>query len=223
MKLPWIAAIGGVVTLAGIGAVERCSQDDGTGPGRSQIVIENVTGEPTTVHVAFGADSAIKDWPFCGGVPPACTFTLKAYGRRSLPLKGAYLNATISFDAPVGCGVTKAEINTNNPKWYSTIDVSLVDGYSNRIAIVVQPHTGGIDAAVLGPPVDSVDGNEWVFGLFPYGCDICVDRQNPPCDIPKGNKGCKTGTQYKPHVPCQYQGLVMGGDESIRIQLVASK
>ena len=215
-----------VLFAAFFGGCRGCGcvpEPDFDSAGGSKVFVENLSYAPTTVHVTFGASSVIKSWTFCApadGSQTACTFLLK--DKKELPTKGAYLNATISFDAPMGCGVTKAEIDANNPKWYSTIDVSLVDGYSNRIAVVVQPHVSGVDAAVLGPPVDEVDGNEWVFGLFPYGCDICVERQNPPCGIAKGKEGCKEGTQYDPDVPCQYQGLVKGGGETITIQLRAN-
>lgn len=112
--------------------------------------------------------------------------------------------------------MTKAEVNINNPDWYDTFDVSLVDGYSNDVEMTYTPPSG--PTQTLGPPKGQT-GNEKVYGLFPYGCDICVERQNPPCGISKGKAGCKTGTQYKPDVPCQVQGTVKGGGGSLEVRL----
>ena len=126
------------------------------------------------------------------------------------PVHGAWLNATFSFEAPVTCNTTKAEVNVNNPAWYDILDVSLVDGFNKALRIDV---SGG---TTLGP-VWSIYGNEKSFGVFPNGCDICTARQSPPCGMSPGRDGCKSGTQYKPDVPCQYQGSTMGGGGSYRI------
>jgi len=163
------------------------------------------TDVATTVYVSFGSDSAItaKDWSFCDGSGLNCSFSLAESATMQMPNpSGKYINATFSFDAPVGCGVTKSEVNINNPSWADTLDVSLVDGYSNDISMVVSGAGGKL--TTLGPP-NGETGNEKVFGLFPYGCDICVERQAPPCGIAKGKEGCKKGAQYDPDVPCQYQ------------------
>ena len=178
---------------------------------------------PTTVYVAFGADSkvGVADWPFCTGSGLTCTFPLPATTGQPLPTKGgAYLNATLSFGAAVTCGVTKAEININNPAWYDTYDVSLVDGWSNNVGIYYTPPTAA-DAGgrvQLGPP-NGAKGNEKVLGVFPLGCDVCVARLSPPCGMSKGTDGCKSGSQYAPDVPCQYQGAVKGGGGAAEIVL----
>ena len=171
--------------------------------------VHNGTGVAATVYVAFGSDSKITadDWAFCTGSDLNCNFPLGAGATQDLP--GAdYLNATLAFNEAVGCGVTKAEVNINNPAWYDILDVSLVDGYSNDVQITATPT--GKSAIQLGPPKGQT-GNEKVYGLFPYGCDICVERQNPPCGISKGKSGCKAGTQYDPDVICQWQGPTKGG------------
>jgi hypothetical protein len=177
----------------------------------------------TTVYVSFGADSAITadDWDFCTGTGLACSFDLN--GEKDLPLADHYLNATISFDEPVGCGVTKAELNLNNPNWYDVMDVSLVDGFSNSLLISIY-ETGQIAPTPLGPVI-SASGNEHMLGVFPLGCDLCVQRGNPPCGIDPGpvhGDGCKTqGTQYDPMPPCQWQGSTKGGgDIAVLVELV---
>lgn len=184
----------------------------------TELSISNDTSEATIVYVSFGSDSAItaSDWDFCVGSGLNCSFELNKKSGQDLPLNSSYINATFSFGEPVGCGVTKVEVNLNNPSWYDTMDVSLVDGFSNKPQITYHPPS---DKAVeLGLP-NGESGNEDVLGLFPLGCDICVERQDPPCGISKGKSGCKAGTQYDPHPPCQYQGAKKGGGGSVEIQL----
>lgn len=191
-----------------------------------QFTVANDTDVATTVYVAFGANSTINaaSWDVCGaaadgGVVDAgvatgglnCSFPLGPKASIGLPLGRQYLNATVSFGAPVGCGTTKAEININNSAWYDVVDVSLVDGYSNKIKLEID------DTAIVPK---GASGNENVFGVFPLGCDICIARQNPPCGQTPGYAGCKVGTQYDPKPPCQYQGKQMGGGSKVRVALV---
>jgi hypothetical protein len=178
--------------------------------GTSTLDMTNSTKADTVVYFAFGADSAITSWSFCPITARLnCQFTLKAGTTKHLPLGGQYLNATISFGAPVTCNTTKAELNINNPNWYDISDVSLVDGYDNKIMIMA----GGKRISIAGPT-----GNEKAFGVYPMGCDICVARQSPPCGMSPGKDGCKAGPdQYHPKVPCQWQGTVMGGGTAMRI------
>lgn len=178
-----------------------------TGAAASSFSVVNRTDAGTTVYVSFGSDVGDAGvgpttWPVCTKTGPLnCTFPIAAGATQDLPTGGKYLNATFSFGAPVACNVTKAEINMNNPAWSNdTADVSLVDGYSNKVEVDV---AGGTKK--LGPP-NGAQGNEKVDGLFPTGCDICVARQNPPCGFSPGKAGCKGGTQYKPDVPCQWSG-----------------
>ena len=185
----------------------------------STVAITNETAAELRVFIAFGADSvvlpaSIPDCHVDAGL--TCAFPLGAHATKDLPLGGRYLNATLAFGMPVGCGATKAELNVNNPKWYDTIDISLVDGFNAPMAIdVASLEDGG--SHVLGP-VRSAQGNEKAYGVFPYGCDICVERQHPPCGIAPGKEGCKTGTQYKPDVICQYQGGGFGGGSRIVVK-----
>ena len=199
-----------------------CPPTPGPTATGTQVTLTNLQ-VATTVYVAFGADSKIQaaDWAsFCtpnGALN--CSFSLT--DSQALPnAQGAYLNATIAFGSPVGCGATKAELNVNNPAWYDTFDVSLVDGYSNKVGMVYTPPASADAGApvALGPPVGAT-GNEKVLGVFPFGCDICVAKQNPPCNIPKGTDGCKAGTQNNPTPPCQVQGAVKGGGGALEVVL----
>jgi len=178
----------------------------------------NSTEKDTIVYISFGADSAVLPgaWSFCEATAKLnCSFPLKAGEVKDLPLSGKYLNATFAFGSVVGCGSTKAELNLNNPKWYDIADVSLVDGYSNKIWIEATD-AGKTDK--LGPP-NGADGNEKVFGLYPKGCDICTARKSPPCGQEPGTDGCKAGSQYDPEVPCQWKGSTMGGGSAIKLVL----
>lgn len=190
-----------------------------TTPAKSALVVDNSTSTSTTVYVSFGADSEVLPpmWPVCSATSKLnCSFPLAATSAQTLLLGGKHLNATFAFGAPVNCGSTKAEMNLNNPAWYDVADVSLVDGFSNKIVIEIKGQDG---LTKLGPPVGA-SGNEKVFGVFPLGCDICTARQTPPCGIKPGKDGCKAGTQYKPTVPCQYQGPVIGGGSTYKIVLL---
>jgi hypothetical protein len=200
-----------------------CCTPPGPAPhAGTTVLVSNRQATTTVVYVAFGSDSkvGVKDWAFCKGSGLTCNFPLAGTTTQPLPTGGKYLNATFSFGAAVTCGVTKAEVNVNNPAWYDTYDVSLVDGYSNKVGMIYTPPTSA-DAGgpvALGPPVGA-SGNEKVLGVFPFGCDICVAKQNPPCNIPKGTDGCKAGTQSNPSPPCQVQGAVKAGGGGIEIIL----
>src|SRR3990172_3218396 len=129
--------------------------------GSSTVAVYNGMPAPVTVYVSFGSDSAVlpSSWSFCTSAARlTCQFPLGSQATQVLPLSGKYLNATIAFDSPVGCGATKAELNINNPRWYDTLDVSLVDGYSNNVLIEV---ADGGQKLVLGPPRGKT-GNERV-------------------------------------------------------------
>jgi len=189
-------------------------------PAPTGTAVKVTSPTATTVYVAFGADSAITvaDWSFCVS-PSGLTCNFPLTGSRVLPTGGKYLNVSLAFGGAVGCGNTKAELNVNNPNWYDVFDVSLVDGYSNKIKIIYMPPKSDA-GVVLGPPAGAT-GNEKILGVFPVGCDVCVARCRPPCgikaDCKPGTDGCKSGTQYKPDVPCQYQGAVKGGGGSVEV------
>ena len=169
-----------------------------------------------TIYVAFGADSAVTSETWASWCTPAgalnCSFTLT--GEKKLELNGAYMNATFSAVLPVGCGATKAELNVNNPNWYDTYDVSLVDGFNRPIEI---RYTAPGAAAPEVFAAMEATGNENAIGVFPLACDICSASQNPPCGQSPGGPGCHGGTQYDPTPVCQYQGAVKQGGGSTTV------
>lgn len=113
------------------------------------------------------------------------------------------LSMSLAFNKFVGCGATKAELTVN---WNTddNFDVSCVDGFNEKIAMIFT--YGNAQQVKMGPP-NGKTGNENVYGVFPYGCDICAGRLSPQkaCGpYPLGNSGCKSGTEHNPSVICQY-------------------
>ena len=176
-----------------------------TGAKNESVRLTNQQGAPAEVYINFATDSVLKptDLPFCKVTGPLnCQFTLAAHSSQDFPNPGAkYLNMALAFNAPVNCGSTKAEVIANNPKWYDILDVSVVDGFNEKIQMNLTP-TGG-QVTQLGPPAGKL-GNQKVFGVFPYGCTICAGIKNAPCGD-AGAGECKAGSESKPDVPCQYQ------------------
>lgn len=192
---------------------------DGGAGGATTLELANQTKAATVAYLAFGADSVIQ----AANLKPLCTVdsTLNAHCALAagvtlpLPLSGQYTNVTVSFGKAVSCGTTKGEVNLNNQNWYNIIDVSLVDGFSNEIQITYQAAT----KTVIGPTMRA-DGNENMPGVFPLHCDICVARQKPTCGSTPGRDGCKAGTQYDPHPPCQWQAPTRNDGASVTVALV---
>jgi hypothetical protein len=168
----------------------------------SSAVVVNRTATPTTVYVSFGGNNEVDAASWCGDAG-GCSFSLAPDASYALPSYGQPFNATIAFDQPPSCGATLAEFNLSIPGWsQDTADISLVNGWSNNVAIEIS------DASTLGP-TQGPDANADVYGVFPVACDICVARQSPPCGYDAGgctapgSCGCKSGSQYNPSVPCQ--------------------
>jgi hypothetical protein len=181
--------------------------------------VKLTSANETDVFISFGADSKLLPAaiPACN-VKDGLVCQFKVKGTTTLPNPGGlYLNATVAFGKAVGCGSTKAELNVNNPTWFDVLDVSLVDGYSNNLSIDYLPHGGG--RITITP--NGTGNNADVGGVYPLGCDVCVARQNPPCGMTPGTDGCKKGTQYKPDVPCQFQGAIKGGGGVVEVYLPA--
>ncbi len=194
----------------GLGGVALMLALHGTGEAQTEaknkaVRISNKQSTPARVYINFAADSVVKptDLSFCEATGPLnCQFTLAANSSQDLPNQQAkYLNMAFSFNAPVTCGSTKAEVLVNNPKRFDILDVSVVDGFNEKIQMNLTP-TGG-KVTQLGPPVGKL-GNQKIFGVYPYACTICAGIKNAPCgDAGKGE--CKLGTESNPDVPCQYQ------------------
>ena len=183
--------------------------------GKSTLAFANATHKPIVANFAFGSDSVVlpANLPSCVTSSALnCAMPLPADSTTALDLGGAYFNATIAFDLPVGCSATKAELNLNNPAWYDTADLSLVDGLNYNLQMK-------FGAVQIGPTLGAT-GNAALLGVFPLGCDICTARQNPSCGQAKGTDGCKAGTQYAPLPPCQVQGLVKGGGTAVIVSVL---
>jgi len=169
------------------------------------VTIINNQSAPATVFTNFGAESVLrpKDLSFCQQQPDNCQFTLGARQSREItnPQKKK-LVMSLAFNKPVDCGSTKAEIIVNNPDFCDNADVSVVDGFNERIQIKVDTPP---NIVLLGPPKGLL-GNQQVFGVFPYGCDRCAASVSPQraCGPYPPNQ-CHAGTEHRPDPVCQWQ------------------
>ena len=192
----WLIAL--VLTLQVSGAAEAADKN-------KTVRITNRQGTQAQVYINFAPDSVLKpaDVPLFKVTGPLnCEFTLAANSSLDIPNPQAkYLNMALAFNAQVACGSTKAEVLVNNPNWFDILDVSVVDGFNEKIQINLTP-TGG-STTQLGPPVGKL-GNQKVLGVFPYGCTICAGIKNAPCGDAGGGE-CKSGSESKPDVLCQHQ------------------
>jgi hypothetical protein len=192
------AQVSGATAL--VGEVVEC-----TSKKNKTVRITNRQSAQAEVYINFSDISQLKpsDLPFLLVTGPLnCQFTLAANSSQDIPNPAAkYLDMALAFNAPVRCGSTKAEVLVNNPAWCDIEDVSVVDGFNEKIQMNLTPT--GRTLVQLGPPVGQL-GNQNVFGVFPYGCTTCVGILNPPC----GNDGvaqCKSGSEHNPSSLCQYQ------------------
>lgn len=172
------------------------------------VHIINDQSEPATVFINFGDESALNsnDLSFCepeGKTRLNCRFRINGHASREIPNpQKKKLVMSLAFNAPVACGSTKAEVTVNNPTFCDNADVSVVDGFNERIQIEVDGRPMG-QIVTLGPPVGKL-GNQQVFGVFPFACTICAGILNPPCGS-AGPQECHAGTESNPRPVCQYQ------------------
>ena len=130
----WLIAL--VLTLQMSGAAEAADKN-------KTVRITNRQGTEAQVYINFAADSVLKptDVPFCKVTGSLnCEFTLAANSSRDIPNpQSKYLNMALAFNAQVTCGSTKAEVLVNNPNWFDILDVSVVDGFNEKIQINLTP------------------------------------------------------------------------------------
>lgn len=175
---------------------------------RKKIVLVNNQSSAADVFINFGADSKINVsnlGGFCDSqsiAPLNCHHTLAANNSEELPNRDfKYVNLALAFNHVVDCGATKAEVIANNPAWCDIEDVSVVDGFNNKIEIDAIGAGGGTER--LGPP-NGVSGNQNLFGVYPFACTQCAAILNAPCGT-NGVGECHPGTESAPIPPCQYQ------------------
>jgi hypothetical protein len=186
------------------------------------VLLENDQSSPADVYINFAADSQLNVnglAGFCDGqsIPPLnCHLTLAPNSKEQLPNPDfKYVNMAVAFNHTVSCGATKAEVIANNPAWYDIMDVSVVDGFNNKVEIKADPGPKGGPIQVIGPPAGQ-SGNQLLFGVFPFACTICAGILNPPCGS-NGTAECHAGSESNPSPPCQYQ--MNGKDGTITIIL----
>jgi hypothetical protein len=198
--------------------VPGANAQDCLAPKQKTVTIRNTQNQPAKVYINFGADSAFNsnDLSFCDPqtkTPLNCQFTMPALSPQAIPNPAfKYINMTVSFNQPVACGSTKAEMVVNNPNFCDVFDVSVVDGFNEKIQLELDSRPVG-QVVTLGPPVGQL-GNQNVFGVFPFGCTICAGILNPPCGD-AGPRECHAGTESNPQPVCQFQVNQPNGDVQI--------
>lgn len=153
----------------------------------------------------------------------SCNFDLAAGDSKTLTSDTKWYNLSIAFNAPgnvIRCPVTQAELNVNTPTPKNdAFNVSLVNGYNEKIQMTFKPETGAIiQTDIPANAIGLASGNENKKGVYPSGCTICTYRLNPPsyqqdknCPDYKGNltAGCHfpQGKEFekKPNVPCHFE------------------
>jgi len=177
-------------------------------PKHKKIVLVNNQSSAADVFINFASNSVINVTNlggFCDSQSIGslnCHHTLAANKSEDLPNPDfKYVNLALAFNHVVDCGATKAEVIANNPNWYDIMDVSVVDGFNNKIEIDATEH--GKMPVKLGPPA-GMTGNQQLFGVFPFACTQCAAILNAPCGS-NGAGECHAGIESNPNPPCQYQ------------------
>jgi len=139
----------------------------------------------------------------------------------TFPNDKKWYNMSIAFNAPgnvIRCPVTQAEYNVNVSPGGDGFNVSLVNGFNEKIQMTFQPDGKG-EILKTDVPVNAMgtqSGNQNKLGVFPSGCTICTYRLDPPRrqtdpNCPDYNNdwttGCKAGGRDKeknPDFKCQF-------------------
>jgi len=112
---------------------------------KKTISLVNNQSSAAEVNINFGADSELnaRDLAgFCDSIsePLHCHLTLAGNSSKEIPNPDfKYVNLALAFNGAVNCGSTKAEVIANNPHWFDIMDVSVVDGFSNKIEMDATP------------------------------------------------------------------------------------
>jgi len=178
---------------------------------QTTLKVHNAASHPVDVWVTVGAVAGcakIADFPF---ITPAAnkmqgSFTLGAGDSQAFPTDKGCLNGNISFgSAPQNCptptapqGMNLAEFNLNQGT--ETIDISDVAGVNAFIEF--QMNGGGAwgtagHANMTSFSNEDIGQNVGRPGVYPYGCDVCTARQNPP--------SCTTGKTCQIEAICNVQ------------------
>jgi hypothetical protein len=187
---------------------------ESAGGKQKKVIIINNSGKKAEVNINFSDLSEVNRdtlGTFCDKRVTAsklnCGFDLEPVGRTNSTkeITNPYfrtLSMSMAFNKPVDCGATKAELTINASK-DDVMDVSLVDGFNEKVKMVFTPSLG---QPTIAGPANAITGNENIAGVYPYGCDGCAARIAPQkkCGpYPMGNSGCHGGAQYDPKPKCE--------------------
>jgi hypothetical protein len=192
--------------------------DDDVDYGTQDVVLKNEQTDAADVYITWQGTSVYgnSDWDACKGqAMPYCKTSVG--GKASVTIPNAskkWMNLNLSFNkstfgATNQCNATLAEVDVNNPNWYAVMDVSVVNGFNEKIQI-------NAGSTTLGPAVGKT-GNQNVFGVFPYGCTTCTALNGPPCGD-DGVAQCHPTKNGGPDPVCQYQMNASGTVEVILLK-----
>ena len=145
------------------------------------VFIKNGTNATAKVYIAFGADSQVTmkniGFPctFFNAEPRGlnCGFDLPAGQQKQIGQKGQILGMSVGFNKAPGCGVTLGEVFVNKTgPGAEAIDISVVDGFNEKIVIEYDNPANKAASFKIGPPCGLKD-NQKVLGVFPHGCSDC--------------------------------------------------
>lgn len=187
-------------------AVSASAADD-----RTSLTIKNGTDQSVTVGVilaALGGACPLGHPPvtadqlsgagFCQDVidsanPPyagKCTLTLDANGEKTFPsFDNTCLSGNVTFGGYASCpggafpeGTTTAEFTLNPQDGFEVVDISLVNGYSDKVEISMQGGAEWSDSVetvkqIVSKPLGMNVGNP---GVYPKNCTICTALSGSP-------------------------------------------
>ena len=133
----------------------------GVAAAEKTVFIKNTTTGPVKVYIAFGADSQVTmknvGFPctFFNTEPRGlnCGFDLPAGQQKQIGQKGQIIGMSVGFNKAPGCGVTLGEIFANKTgPGAEAIDISVVDGFNEKIVIQYDHPSDKTASFKIGPP-----------------------------------------------------------------------
>lgn len=187
-----------------------------------RIVIWNTTNQVAQVNIDFGAESGVNASNMgitCNARGASgnlnCRFDLQANTYQELNnAQFKQVNGKVTFNKLPGCGASYVEwsVNMADSKAQDVINNSIVDGFNEKIAVSFYPKDKNAPSITMGPACGQ-EGNQNVYGVYPFCCDNCKSADNPQkacCGNPPYNQGrCHKDT--KPI--CQYQLVETSKDQ----------
>jgi len=175
--------------------------------GRCVTIINNTSVDPVIAYMGFNANTFGSNIPssftgcsFTTGNKYICQFTVSKAVPVTFNFDTSTVSPAFSLNAALWstCPLTMAEFTFNGNGGQDTIDVSLVNGISNKANVTVTPSSGGNPQSIVGMK-GSVAPYNTIPGVYPPRCDQCTSSSSPP--QPPYFPTCPSGTV--PSSQCQ--------------------